>query len=173
MNKINKMMRKMVSAGVVGGMLFTVGCGTDTASTNNTTVESKENDSSMDNGAAVETPAVEETSEQKAEKSMKAIIDAEINGQVTNTTLDSLTINQNSGTDADDDVIVLANLTWSTANKEKTTREMLKMYSDHLAAKMAPELANGSEIALFWKAEYTGLDIKHSYVVRDGNAYIQ
>ena len=33
--------------------------------------------------------------------------------------------------------------------------------------------AEGSEIALFWKAEYTGLDIKHSYYIKNGNAYKQ
>lgn len=106
-------------------------------------------------------------------KTANSIIKKELGDQVTNTTLDSLDVNENLGTDSNKDVVVLAKLSWSTKNSEKTTREMLEMYSDHLAAKLAPELAEGSEIALFWKAEYTGLDIKHSYYIKNGNAYKQ
>lgn len=101
------------------------------------------------------------------------VISSELGDPITNTKLDSLNVNENLGTDSEEDVIVLANLSWSTKNLEKMTREMLEMYSNHLAAKLAPKLADGSEIALFWYAEYTGLNIKHSYYVKNGNAYIQ
>lgn len=106
-------------------------------------------------------------------KTANSVIKKELGDQVTNTTLDSLQVNENLGTDSNKDVIVLTNLSWSTKNSEKMTKEMLKMYSDHLAAKLAPELAEDSEIALFWKAKYTGLDIKHSYYIKSGNAYKQ
>jgi len=106
-------------------------------------------------------------------KTANSVIKKELDNQVTNTALDSLQVNENLGTDSNKDVIVLANLSWSTKNSEKMTKEMLKMYSDRLAAKLAPELAEDSEIALFWKAEYTGLDIKHSYYIKSGNAYKQ
>lgn len=82
-------------------------------------------------------------------------------------------VNENMGTDSEEEVIVLAYLSWSTKNLEKMTREMLEMYSNHLAAKLAPQLSDGSEIALFWDAEYTGLSIKHSYCIKNGNAYVQ
>ena len=113
----------------------------------------------------VDTDAVKQT--------VNSIIKQELSDQVTNTTLDTLLVNENSGTDSNKDVIVVAYLTWSTKNSEKTTIEMLKMYSNHLATKLAPELAEGSEIALCWKAEYAGLDIKHSYYIKNGNAYKQ
>ncbi|MGL4569638.1 MAG: hypothetical protein ACRCVJ_01070 [Clostridium sp.] len=106
-------------------------------------------------------------------KTADSIIKKELDDKVTNTTLDSLQVNENLGTDSNKDVVVLANLSWSTKNSEKTTKKMLEMYSEHIAAILAPELAEGSEIALFWKAEYTGLNIKHSYYIKNGNAYKQ
>lgn len=109
----------------------------------------------------------------EVKQTVDSAINKELNDQIRNTKIESLQVNENLGTDSKDDVVVLANLSWSTKNTEKTTREMLEMYSDHLAAKLAPELSNGSEIALFWKAEYTGLDIKHSYYIKNGNAYRQ
>ena len=125
--------------------------------------KAKKEAEALDKGA--DTDAVKQT--------VNSIIKQELSDQVTNTTLDTLLVNENSGTDSNKDVIVVAYLTWSTKNSEKTTIEMLKMYSDHIAAKLAPELAEGSEIALCWKAEYTGLDIKHSYYIKNGNAYKQ
>lgn len=104
---------------------------------------------------------------------VNTIIKREIEDNLTNTTMDFLRVNENLGTDLNEDVIVLVDLSWSTKNTEKTTREMLEMYSDHLAASISSELADGSEIALFWDAEYTGLDIKHSYYIKNGNAYKQ
>lgn len=104
---------------------------------------------------------------------VSSVINSEISYNFKNTTLNRVTINENMGTDYDKDVVVLAYLSWSTKNLEKTTREMLEMYSNHLAAKLAPNLEDGSEIALFWDAEYTGLSIKHSYYIKNGNAYVQ
>lgn len=109
------------------------------------------------------------------QSTMNSLIQGEIseNKNITNTKLNRLTVNENLGTDDNKDVVVLGYLSWSTKNTEKMTREMLKMYSEHFAATIAPSLANGSEIALFWDAEYTGLSIKHSYYVKDGKAYMQ
>ncbi|MBP3916192.1 hypothetical protein [Clostridium sp.] len=107
----------------------------------------------------------------KVKRTVSNIIKKELADQVKNTTIDSLQVNENLGTDSNKDVVVLGNFSWSTLNTEKLTREMLEMYSDHLSAKLAPELADGSEIAFFWKAEYTGLDIKHTYTIKGGSAY--
>lgn len=104
---------------------------------------------------------------------INSIIKKELGSQINNTTLTSITVNENLGTEIKNDVIVLANLSWSVKNREETTREMLEMYSDHLAVTLAPNLENGSEIALFWNATYTGLNIKHSYYIENGNAYKQ
>ena len=126
--------------------------------------KAKKEAEALDKG--VDTDAVKQTA--------NSIIKKELDDQIADTILDELRVNENSGTDSNKDVIVLANLTWRVQKVlKKTTIEMLEMYSDHLAAKLAPELAEGSEIALFWNAEYTGLDIKYSYYVKNGNAYRQ
>lgn len=109
----------------------------------------------------------------KVEREMNTIVRHEISSNLQKTTLDSLTVNENLGTTSNKDVIVLINLSWSRKNTEFMTREMLKTYSDQLAVKMASKLADGSEIALFWDAEYTGLSIKHSYYIKNNEAYIQ
>ena len=126
--------------------------------------KAKKEAEALDKG--VDTDAVKQTA--------NSIIKKELDDQIADTILDELRVNENSGTDSNKDVIVLANLTWRVQKVlKKTTIEMLEMYSDRLAAKLAPELAEGSEIALFWNAEYTGLDIKYSYYVKNGNAYRQ
>ena len=126
--------------------------------------KAKKEAEALDKG--VDTDAVKQTA--------NSIIKKELDDQITDTILDELRVNENSGTDSNKDVIVLANLTWRVQKVlKKTTIEMLEMYSDRLAAKLAPELAEGSEIALFWNAEYTGLNIKYSYYVKNGNAYRQ
>lgn len=111
----------------------------------------------------VDTSALKSTLETEFKK--------QFNGEIKNTTLTSLNVNENLGTSSNKDVIVLANLKWTTRNSEKLTREILDMYGGHLAAKIAPSLANGSELVLFWKAEYTGLDIKQTYTIKDGKAF--
>lgn len=104
---------------------------------------------------------------------VRSIITGEVASRFRNATLDDLVINENLGTASEDDVVVLAYLSWSTKNSERTTRDMLEMYSDHLAATLSPKLAEGSEIAVFWDAQYTGLKIKHSYYIENGKAYKQ
>lgn len=109
----------------------------------------------------------------EVEQIANSIIMGELGDSITNTTLESVQVNENAGTDSNKDVIVLANLSWSTKNSEKMTREMLEMYSDHLATNLSSNLPEGSEIAIFWNAEYTELNIKHSYYIKNTNAYKQ
>lgn len=119
---------------------------------------------------------IEETQDVNTEgikQIVDSIINKEVGNTVKNTKVDSIRVNENAGTDKDDDVIVLIDLSWSTKNLEKTTREILKMYSDHIATKLASSLADESELAFFWDANYSGLSIKHSYQIKSGNAYKQ
>lgn len=107
------------------------------------------------------------------ENTVRSIITGEVASRFRNASLNDLVINENLGTASEDDVVVLAYLSWSTKNSERTTRDMLEMYSDHLAVTLSPKLAEGSEIAVFWDAQYTGLKIKHSYYIENGKAYKQ
>ena len=102
------------------------------------------------------------------------ILNQELAGDIENTIINNITINENLGTeDNTKDVIVLVDLTWSTLNGEKSTRSMIDMYGSHIAAKLAPILSEGSEICTFWDATYTGLQIKHATYVKNGGAYKQ
>lgn len=61
-------------------------------------------------------------------------------------------VNENMGLD-DGSYIVLPHLTWYVKNKEKTTREMLSMYSENIAAKLAGE-SDVSKVTVFWEVPY-------------------
>lgn len=70
------------------------------------------------------------------------------------TVVDTLTINENAGTDDDGDFIALAYLTWNVKNKADTTKEMLAMYSEDLAARVGTDLPEVSELSVFWTVPY-------------------
>lgn len=78
----------------------------------------------------------------------------------------SVTVNEDIGTDADSDYIALVYLTWNVKNGLDSTRDMLAMYSEDCAARVADELPNVSELALFWTVPYydeSGSSVKYSY----------
>ncbi|MFD1205712.1 hypothetical protein ACFQ38_11435 [Sporosarcina contaminans] len=64
----------------------------------------------------------------------------------------SLDVNKNYGLD-DGSYIVLPKLKWDVKNSSKTTKEMLEMYSDHIAAKLADQ-KDVSEITVFWEVPH-------------------
>lgn len=89
-----------------------------------------------------------------------------------NTVVNSVTVNENAGTENTDDVIVLVNLTWYTKNREDQTRKVIEILSNRIARKLENHLPNESELTLFWDADFTGLSIKHSFYKRDNEMYI-
>lgn len=186
--KKEKILKILKSKLFIGVLCFAVGGSVIYSLQNNETEELEDNITISELQADVtesDSYDIEEVVEQQEESNediqgsntdgvkegVSAVISKKLRDEVTNTTLNSLQVNENFGTDATDDVIVLANLSWSTRNSEKMTREMLELHSNNLAVELARKLTDGSEITLFWKAEYTGLDIKHSYYVRGGKAY--
>ena len=84
------------------------------------------------------------------------------------TSVDSITINDDYGTDAEDDYIALVNLTWTVKNNGQMSKKVLKMYSEDLAATVAIECPNIQEIAIFWTVPYLNANAKCSYE-RKGN----
>lgn len=70
------------------------------------------------------------------------------------TTVDSITINDDAGTDTPDDYIALVNLTWSQKNSQETTKKMLDMYSQDMAARIYKDSSSVQEICIFWTIPY-------------------
>lgn len=90
------------------------------------------------------------------------------------TILDTLTINENAGTDNEEDFIALAYLTWNVKNKADTTKQMLAMYSEDLAARVGENLPEVSEISVFWTVPYhdeSNTSIKYTYERKEGEMY--
>ena len=100
------------------------------------------------------TPPVESTTlievepSQEIEKLAKQII----NDDLKNTTINKIDVNEHMGRN-DGTYLVLPHLKWNVKNSAKTTMEMLEIYSDHLAAKLAND-KNVSEITVFWEVPY-------------------
>lgn len=70
------------------------------------------------------------------------------------TTVNSITINDNYGSEADGDYIVLVYLTWDVKNSGKTSKEMLDLYSSDMAAQMYDDLPAVLELCIFWTVPY-------------------
>lgn len=127
----------------------------------------------------VEKPKVEVKKERPKEvKKEKLSRDKEIANEVKKivkknypgTTVSKIEVNENFGTEKENDYIVLPYLNWDVKNSVKTTKEMLKMYSDDLAAQLAKE-SDIEEITVFWEVPYhlKGNNIAKFNYTRSGN----
>lgn len=110
------------------------------------TVSESEESAAKETKAEVE-KKTESDEKDKIENFVKKIIQDDFN----DTKVSQLMINENLGLD-DGSYIVLPHLKWDVQNSKKTTRDMLEMYSDHLAAKLADY--NVSEVTVFWEVPY-------------------
>ena len=98
------------------------------------------------------------------------VVDADLD----NTSITKLRVNADASVD-EERYIVLVDLEWDVKNKPKMTKEMLDMYSDHLAAKVADnELVY--ELVMFWTVPYHNEDesiLKRTYENRDGGMFLE
>lgn len=108
-------------------------------------------------------PTSEEQVDLSEDEQIKQFVQDTVADNYRSTTVDSITINENLGTDTADDYIVLVNLTWDVKNSAKTTKEMLEMYTSDLAANLNQTFDSVSEIAVFWAVPYHNSDGKISY----------
>ncbi|MCZ2258074.1 hypothetical protein [Sporosarcina sp. G11-34] len=99
-------------------------------------------------------------------KTVKSIVKEDFNKVATSKVL----VNDNMESDTENNFIVLPHLKWDVKNGAKSTREMLEMYSDHLAAKLADE-SDVKEITIFWEVPYhlDGENIAKYMYERSGN----
>lgn len=102
-----------------------------------------------DNWEAYEKKQAKEEEIKDIEKTIKD----RVSDEYSRTVIKKIDINENLGTDDEDDYIVLPHLKWDVKNKPKMTREMLEMYSDDLAATLAKH-TNITEITIFWEVPY-------------------
>lgn len=79
------------------------------------------------------------------------------------TTVDSITINEDAGTDTPDDYIALVYLTWDQKNSQSTTEKMLDMYSQDMAARIYKDSSSVQEICIFWTIPYLNASAKWSF----------
>lgn len=94
-------------------------------------------------------------------------------GEYKNVKTDKITINENLGTDIEDDYIALVYLLFDIKNKKDTGNKLMRMYSDDLAATLANEgIEDVVEIAVFWEDEYNNRSVKYAYEYKDGAFYI-
>ncbi len=84
------------------------------------------------------------------------------------TTIDSITLNPDLGTEKEGDYVALVRLTWNRKNSGKMSREMLEMYSSDMAARMYKDLPEVQELAVFWTVPYLNGSAKVSFERANG-----
>lgn len=96
-----------------------------------------------------------------------------VNKDLDDTSITDIRINEDASID-EERYIVLVDLEWDVQNKPKTTKEMLDMYSDHLAANLSDsELIY--ELVLFWTVPYHNEDdsiLKRTYENKDEGMFL-
>ena len=95
-------------------------------------------------------PAPKLTGKEKVDADLRAIV-AE---HYANTVVDSITLNNNYGTDEDGDYVALIYLTWNVQNGADMTKRMIKMYSEDFAARIATDVLEVTDVAMFWTIPY-------------------
>lgn len=88
------------------------------------------------------------------------------------TDIDSISLNVDYGTEVEGDYVAIVNLVWNVKNSADTTKKMLKMYSDDLAARLYKEQPAIQEVAVFWEIPYQKGTAKFSYERADGGMAI-
>lgn len=150
----------IIIAAIGGG-----GSNEDTSSDSKNTIESQTQENSesqatndVEDASNVEENTNEVTTEEESstpQVQIEKTIRQRIGDEYTYTDIDSITINENLGTeDVEGDYIALVNVTWTQMNKGPTSKKMLSMYSEDLAAYIGEECPNVQEIAIFWTVPY-------------------
>lgn len=118
-------------------------------------VQSKETQSSDQDTPNIQPAASDQDASAAEKKSIERTVRARIDAEYANTNVDLITINSDYGTeDNPDDWVVLVYLTWNMNNSPETSKKVLKMYSDDLAALLWNKFRNVQEVAVFWKVPH-------------------
>lgn len=107
--------------------------------------------------------------EARIENDIKNIVDEDFN----QTEVIKVRVNEDMSVD-EERYIVLIDLQWNVKNRAETTYDMLEMYSDHLAAKMA-KYDDIYELTQFWVVPYhdeNDVSLKRAYETKDDGMYL-
>ena len=89
------------------------------------------------------------------------------------TDIDSITVNEDLSTDESGDYVLLINYTWNVQNSENTSKQMLDMYSQDIAARIAQDYPSVTQMAVFWHVDYLSKDAKWQFVRANGGMMIE
>lgn len=94
-------------------------------------------------------------------------------GDYTNTTITDIKLNDDLGTDLEEDYILLVYGSIDVNNSKETGNKLLRMYADDLMASVAGEgVTEITEGAVFWGDDYNDRKVKYAYEYKDGAFYI-
>ena len=127
---------------------------------------------SIDNPKKIDGPENNKIYSTPAEESIKSTVESRISAQYMKTDITEITINENAGTETLDDYIALVHLTWNVQNSKDTSEKMLSMYSSDLAAYLAKECPNVSEVTIFWEVPYLTTNTSKWSFERNENMYL-
>lgn len=144
---------------------------TTVETTVDTTVETTVDTTNETTAETTSETIIEDTADDPV-KAIENTIRARIEEKYTSTDIEKIDINEDLGTDTPDDYVALVYLTWNMQNTGKTSKEVLTMYSNDLAATTAEQLQNVQEIAIFWDVPYLNDSAKCAYERKGNDMYI-
>lgn len=99
------------------------------------------------------------------EQERKAVIQSRIDeGKYIFAELTSLVVNRNLGNEESTTYIALVYLDFNVRNTRNTGNELMRMYSDDIAAFTANQgVADIDQFVVFWKDEYNNRSLKYTY----------
>lgn len=87
------------------------------------------------------------------------------------TDVNSIALNNNLGSDKEENYSALVYLTWNANISEEGSKKMLKAYSDALADMVADEWSEIQEIAIIWTVSYNDVTVQCAYERKDGRMH--
>jgi len=88
-------------------------------------------------------------------------------------TINEIKINDNLGTEVNDDYVLLVYGTFDVKNDIETGNGVMRMFADDLVAYMSKEgVDDVIEAAVFWEDDYNNRNLKYAYEYRNGAFYI-
>lgn len=134
--------------------------------------ELSESENTEDNKTTESNTNSDVTNEESPKTDIENAIRTHITDQYSDTDIDSITINDDLGTEIDGDFIALVYLTWNVKNSVKTSKEVLELYSGDLAATIAESCPDVQELAIFWTVPYLdNANAKCSYERKEGKMF--